>query len=370
MSRIVFIVQQISQPRCIKRIETIVKCGYEYKIYGFKNGFYEENINGVSFEITKIIAIDRSKSKLYKYIKYFLYIKSILKEIDKNDVVYAFGFEIGLILMLFSKKMFIYEEADVFSARFSNRFIRWVFKLLDKKIIKKSLLAVITSEGFLDYLFNDKQSECNIVLMPNKLHPSLLSIERFLPDQKSIETIRFGFVGYIRYPNTIIRFAEVVGRCFPKHQYHFFGDGPDRQYAIDKLSHYNNVFFHGTFCSPQDLSSIYLQLDINVVCYDAKEENVRIAEPNKLYESAFFCRPIIVSKGTFLEKRVKELGVGFSLDASNDDEIVDFISHLTIHDISRCIDNARKISTEKLIDTPNQLLEVIGQIIPLNPKQI
>jgi hypothetical protein len=113
-----------------------------------------------------------------------------------------------------------------------------------------------------------------------------------------------------------------------------------------------------------------LQLDINVVCYDAKEENVRIAEPNKLYESAFFCRPIIVSKGTFLEKRVKELGVGFSLDASNDDEIVDFISHLTIHDISRCIDNARKISTEKLIDTPNQLLEVIGQIIPLNPKQI
>jgi glycosyltransferase involved in cell wall biosynthesis len=161
-----------------------------------------------------------------------------------------------------------------------------------------------------------------------------------------------------------------VGRCFPQHQYHFFGDGPDKQYAMDKLTQYNNIFFHGTFCSPQDLSSVYLLLDISVVCYDANNENVRIAEPNKLYESIFFCKPIIVSKDTFLEKRVKELGVGFSLDASNDDEIVTFISHLTIHDISRCIDNARKISIEELIDTPEQLLEVIGQIIPLNHTQI
>ena len=49
-----------------------------------------------------------------------------------------------------------------------------------------------------------------------------------------------------------------------------------------------NVKLHGKFKNPSDLSVIYNKIDLNVICYDTTSINVRIAEPNKLYESIFF----------------------------------------------------------------------------------
>ena len=80
--------------------------------------------------------------------------------------------------------------------------------------------------------------------------------------------------------------------------------------------------------NPEDLNSIYSNVDIVVACYEAENLNERIAEPNKLYEAMFFCKPIIVSKDTFLANQVNENKFGWVVDAYNDAEIIEFVKNI------------------------------------------
>jgi succinoglycan biosynthesis protein ExoL len=363
MSKILFIVQQLSQPRCIKRIETIVDEGFNYKVYGFNNGLYEDNIKNLKYEIEEIREINKDYSKPRKIIEYIRFVSKVIKEAEPEDIIYTFGFELGLINSLMRPRNYIYEEADILAARINNKLFRKILIKLDVRIIKKSNLTVLTSEGFIKYLFkNNCPYLSKIILLQNKLHKSFLTKVRPVIKPINLNCINFGFVGLIRYPNTILRFAQVVGEQFPQHKFHFFGDIEGNCVKPKDWLHFDNIIFHGRFKNPVDLERIYESIDINIACYDTSSGNVKIAEPNKLYESIFFFKPIVVSRFTFLEKRVKELNSGFSIDASKDNEISKFISNLNYHQISDMVNSMKAIKNESLINSSNKLIRELEKL--------
>ena len=71
--------------------------------------------------------------------------------------------------------------------------------------------------------------------------------------------------------------------------------------------------------------------------------NVKYAEPNKLYETIFFRRPIIVSSGTFLASKVKKLGIGYDADAYSEANVCNLVRQIKS-------DYAEKISALTTID--------------------
>ena len=357
MTRIVFIVPQLSQPRAIKRIESIHNGCIDIKVYGFDNGLYRNNISTASFEIEEIIPRIKEASKINKIIFFIKTIRRILKQ-NKNCLFYFFGYEIGAFGFLLGCRNYIYEEADVSAARVRNKFIRNMMLTLDRAIITHSRYTVFTSGGFADYIFK-RNIPRNIILLPNKLSPWFNQQKRNSVTFKVFDYnhLKFGFIGLIRYPNTIIRFARVVGKYFPQHEFHFYGDVERNEYIDEEIKSYSNVHFHGPFVNPQDLAKIYSEIDVNVVCYDTSSGNVNIAEPNKLYESIFFYTPIIVSSNTYLSKRVKELSVGDSIVANSDNYIIDYIKSLQSSHYEYFIHKMKEIDTETLIDNPYNLIE-------------
>ena len=62
--------------------------------------------------------------------------------------------------------------------------------------------------------------------------------------------------------------------------------------------------------------------------YDADMSNVRVALPNKLYESVYCRLPIIVAKNTYLEKVVNDWGVGIGVDHNSVEELRNAIIEL------------------------------------------
>ena len=120
---------------------------------------------------------------------------------------------------------------------------------------------------------------------------------------------------------------------------------------------------HGAFENPKDLQNIYSKIDISIVCYDTASGNVRIAEPNKLYESIFFETPIVVSSGTFLEDRVKEYNVGYAIDSSKDDTIIEFVNNITKQNINAVIERMKGIPYMELIDSSDDLIEKTKVIV-------
>lgn len=361
---IIFIAPQLQQPRVIRRIATVYNEGYPIKVYGFDSGIFSENLKSISFPVTEIIKRNKKDSKLKKSICFIKTLRRIKKENSKDDIFYIFSAEMGNFSWVLRNRKTIYEEADILGAYFTKESLRKFFRWIDRGTIKRSQLTVFTSEGFVDYTFGENNRPGNVLVIPNKLNSRFFNAERkaeVCKSQTDINHIRFGFVGIIRYPNTIIRFAEVIGRVFPQHEFHFFGT-PDVASYVDSVKRMPNVFLHGPFINPVELPSIYNQIDIVISCYDTTSWNVRVAEPNKLYEAVFFERPIVVSEGTFLAKQVERYNAGYAIKADDDKSIIDFVKTISANDLERFQDAENKVHWERLIDDTKPFLERIKQI--------
>ena len=172
--------------------------------------------------------------------------------------------------------------------------------------------------------------------------------------------LRFAYIGAFRYPNTIFRFAKIIGENFPNYEFSFYGDSNLTYLAKELADKYNNIHYWGKFKNPEDLNSIYENVDIVTACYDVEDgENEKVAEPNKLYEAICFCKPIIVSKHTYLSKRVKDLAVGFVLEADSDENIIKFITNLSAGEINSKSQNAFNLAKSEYIDSPNLILSAL-----------
>mgnify|MGYP000908847405 CR=1 FL=1 len=350
-SKIVFLLESISQPRCIKRINSFISHGYDVEIYGIDRGKYNQNaaISGKNINI-----IDNQidgKKHINKFISNNASIKKIISKYNsKETVFYSFGFALTLSLKLNGCKNYIYEISDILYGYKKFDLLRPLFVRIDKYFIKNSILTIMTSQGFADFFFKNKYPD-NIIVQPNRLSVFFSDIQRpELNFDLNSKKLRFAYVGAFRYPNTVFRFAKIIGKFYPQHEFHFYGDSILTNQIISISESYENVKYFGSFKNPDDLIPIYNNFDVVVACYDIQSLNERIAEPNKLYEALFFNKPIIVSKNTFLSKKVEKLNCGYAIDASNDDNIKTFVDSINDKEINEMIKDIFSIKNDEIID--------------------
>ncbi len=355
---VVFITSSLSQPRIIKRILSIHNAGCHVKVYGYDRGIY--NCNKFPDDITvSIIGQQKDGADYISKIRQIRRdVRNIVSAEGKDAIFYAFG----MIPTWFLSKCdvrYVYEISDILYGYNKFKIIQPFAKQLDRKLIKKSFFTVVTSQGFLDYLFNGK-SVANVVVQPNKLSRSLVGSPRE-PKTFNRDNITFAFIGAIRYTKTILRFARIIGEHFPNHQFHFYGESRLSGEFKKSTEAFNNVKYFGAYKNPEDLNSIYSNVDIVVACYEAENLNERIAEPNKLYEAMFFCKPIIVSKDTFLANQVNENKFGWVVDAYNDAEIIEFVKNISESSVSDIVKREMDINASTLIDDTQEIINRLHQ---------
>lgn len=362
--KIVFLLESISQPRCIKRVNSFISHGYDIEIYGIDRGKYNENAFISGKKINIIDNQSDGRDHLNKFINNNKAIQKILKQYKNDRVVYyIFGFALCFSLKLNGCKNYIYEISDILYGYKKFYLVRPMFKLLDQYLIKGSILTIMTSEGFSKYFFKSKIPQ-NIVIQPNKLDFSFTKKERPKIDSKlNVNKIRFAYVGAFRYPNTVFRFANIIGMYYPKHEFYFYGDSYLTNQVISIANKYDNVKYFGSFKNPDDLTSIYNNLDVLIACYDISSLNERIAEPNKLYEALYFNKPIIVSKNTFLAEKVRRLECGYEIDASCDHSVIAFIDSLHSENIMNITKKNSRINSKDIIDdNSNAIITLLDQL--------
>lgn len=329
--KIIFIINSIQNQRCTKRLEEFVEHGYSVEAYAFSRNV---NVPVRKTNLSVSIIGEYSNNIPYKKRVSILYnaIKKICKSNKGDDVIYyLFGLDIALIFCLISSKKFIYEESDLVHTYIQNSFVRNVLEFIDRRIIKKSLLSVFTSQGFVKYHF-PKRKPLNIQVIPNRLHPSVMNLPTV--KKKSDGVLRIGFVGFPRF-DAVVNFITVFLKNFPTAEFHLYGALNEKNNSFEKFKRYSNFYSHGAFKTPDDLPSIYSNIDVVLSTYDTDVINVRYAEPNKLYEAIYFNTPIIVSSGTFLEEQVNKYRVGWAIDAMNEKAVVDFVNFLNSSIISK-----------------------------------
>lgn len=346
-----------------KRIEEFIELGYEVKVYGFDR---ELNKQYEGIETTVLASFPNALSYKNRIRIIFGALKQLLKNTRRTDedYWYYFGLQMAMFGVFLNKnKKYFFEESDMTHLGIKNKLVRIVLEALNKRIIRKSTFTVFTSEGFLHYHFgNNADKQQNVVVMPNKIHPDVMKFP--MKDKKATEPnkIRFGFVGFIRY-QAVYSMAELISRNFPQHEFHFYGEiqlSSDAE-KFKSLEGRNNVFFHGFFKNPDKLADVYSNIDVVISTYDISSINVLYAEPNKLYESIYFRTPIIVSKGTFLERQVNKYHTGWSVDAFDETAVCGLVKIIE-KDLKPMTEAMNAIPQSVGVDSNEPLSEIINRL--------
>lgn len=356
-NRIVFFTGALSQPRIIRRIETLFDSGFQCKVYGYTTSIYTQNKISGKIETIELGSFRDGRDYISKFKKVVSNLHTILKkEKGPNTLFYSFDPKQALILAIYGVP-FVYEISDIQYAYPKFAKIRPFLKAIERWIIKRSELTLMTSDGFRKWFKID--ASANVLVQPNKLNKYFIGKRPSPKTTFNTDHLVFGFVGAPRSPETIGRFAKIVGEDFPQHEFLIFGESSHLPVFHSMLDGYPNVSFMGSFKNPEDLCEIYGKIDVVVSAYDTRALNERILDANKLYESIFFCKPVIMSDNTFSAEQVAKYGCGYSIDASSDGSIRDFIDNISAESLTKISIHESKQSESDVIDNSNELINKI-----------
>ena len=355
---IVFLQNSATQPRCHKRYRSFVAERIRCSVYSFHRNWYNVNLPK-DIEIHSLGEI----TKGHHFKRLFYYIRKLrpVFKCHSKAVFYCYGLDMAFVALLFHRK-YVYEESDLEYLPFKS-FIKRFIQRLDLYVQKHSIATVLTSQGFVEYLYENKPE--NVFVLPNKLPSSYKSVKRPSPISTiNMDKLRFAFVGLLRYKNTITPFIEEMMKYNSNYEFIFWGDGgeSEKTYVNDLCVRYENVSYHGPFRNPDDLPSIYSKFDIVFACYDNQGENERIAEPNKLYESMFFLKPIMVSPGTYVSRVVEKIGNGFVVDCYAKTSIRQFLESLSQQVLIEKVKLISSISESNILDCDKDIKTLVSYI--------
>lgn len=334
--KVCFLLTHVPNPRMNKRI-TVFKDIAETKVICTRRA--SQNIWEPSQDVEHIIFdidLPRSSQILKRYLVSQDFQKKAIEKLEefKPNVIYAEGLDTLIIADQYKKKYktkIIFEVADLresFIEKPKNLFKRIVADVIqfkEKSVFRSVDYLVTTSPKFYDIHYKDLIAKDKVLFIPNT--PDVEVFKNYKKKQGGTFTV--GFIGGIRYlkqMNMLVDAANIVG-C----DVLFAGaGGTSSDYkAITKYCEgMENVTFTGRYDYKAEIASLYGRVDCVYAVYDADNPNVRIALPNKLYESVFCELPIIVAKNTYLSEMVEKWGVGIAISHKDKNELATLLTKL------------------------------------------
>ncbi len=121
-------------------------------------------------------------------------------------------------------------------------------------------------------------------------------------------TLRLAYIGLLQVERGLMDVLEVLSR-HPDWGLDLAGFGGDEAQILAVARGMPNVAWHGRvpYATALDLSA---RADLLFALYDPRIPNHRYASPNKLFEAMLLGKPVIVARGTNMDRIAEEVGFG------------------------------------------------------------
>jgi len=304
-------------PRAYKEAESLVRGGYHVTIIAWdRECCYpkKENICGINVERVRIKAKYASPLDFILKLPFF-YIATFFRILFRDiNVVHAHDFDtvpLGILIKWIKRVPLIYDMHEYYPSMIENivpSIVSKLFIYLDKIFYKLVDKIIIVNDSFNSIIRIPK----TIVIMNVPNFKNIIikrSDEEFVVLQIGglVESrgTKYIIESFKELPNTKLRLA---------------GNGPLYQYLDIVSNMYNNIDFLGWIDFDQVLYE-EKKADVILALYDPNIFNNQIATPNKLFDAMMLKTPIIVSKGTLMEKIVTEIKCGISIEYGNKEQL-------------------------------------------------
>jgi len=247
-----------------------------------------------------------------------------------SELVYVAGIE----CMPAARKMkrvcgshIVLEIADLPANSYIERFgfLSKALEALVNREVSSADSIVITSPYYYSDYYKQKTRfrENDVFLFENVPEQSVFSGFK----KKPHDIFRVAFIGGVRYFDSIRTLFE-AGKGVDGLEVLIAGKGPDYERVLELSKTYSNAKITGEYNYKKEIVNLYSEVDLVYAVYNTKGINERLALPNKLYEAIVCGIPIVVAKGTCLEQYVNELGVGYSVEYGNVEQLRNLINEL------------------------------------------
>ena len=334
---IVVLCSHVPDPRISKRIRSLSKISSDLSV------LYWERTHGYSFRVEEFCEINYTKlaaSNKRNLVKRLVESRKLLNRSfrilneRRPELIYVSGIE----CMPTARKLkrgcstrIVLEIADLPANSYIERFgflSKPLEALMNREVSGADSLVVTSPYYYSDYYKQKtKFKEEEVFLFENVPERTVFSGFR----RKPHDIFRVAFIGGVRYFDSLRTLFESA-KGIDGLEVLIAGKGPDYERVLELSKTYSNVKITGVFNYNKEIASLYSDVDLVYAVYNTKGINGRLALPNKLYEAIVCGIPIVVSKGTCLERYVKELGVGFSVSDGDIEELRALLLEVTTED--------------------------------------
>lgn len=367
--KIILITPTASQPRYHKRA-TQFSAFCNVIVFAFSRGYYNENIFPAKIPFVSLGKIRDGKyfRRLFRVVAAVFKIRSHLR--DRRDYFYyAMSFDCMIIARLCGLNRGFYEIGDLRQAEGFGKLLTF----LEKMLVKRTSGLILTSLYFYHDFYKKKGvlPKGRIYIIDNKVNRLLANTR---PYEKHISRGRIviGLVGLLRYRRPIELLLDFVKKRPESYVIECFGDGIFRGLVESYVC--ENIRYHGSFKNPEELPDIYGLIDLNYVVYNNSTKNVRLAIPNKIFESAYFGVPIVCCEGTSVGKMAVEWHIGKTVRIESKNNFEDDLGAIDKSWLEKCSESCFKIPSSELIDNGEQIIQNmlfdVGEYMPDSAKQV
>ncbi len=289
-------------------------------------------------------SMDEFSPKAVKFAGYSRFGKFTKKILKKNE--YNRVFIMGTVLGVFLYPFLIREYSnkyilDIRDYSYENNKI---FYKIEKKLIKGSLMTVISSEGYKNFL-----PPHEYVLVHNILDWHNLD-KLGNNDKKRSSTIRIVYLGLVRFFEQDKKLITKLAND-PRFHISYIGKNADKLKKFIKDNNIKNVTLEPKL-SAQDTMQYYVEADVINNLYGNNTPVLDYALSNKLYHAAQMKMPILVCPNTYMEEISCKYDFGITVDLENEsiaDELYDKYNKINWDELNAgCIEFLEKVYSDNL----------------------
>lgn len=275
----------------------------DYDIIFFDRYGIEEESEGKNvYKYTEVIDSNKGKSsKLPTFLRFRKYAIDILKKNNYQIVITWNTFTVFLFYTYLKRNKipYIHNIRDYFN---ENNIL---IKSFQNKVSKNSVLNTISSEGFLDFLPNQKYLMVHSLNKDVDLRPDYTNKVKTGP-------IKIGFVGNVRFLEEQKRLIQLF-KNDDRFLLYFCGTNAEKLEPFIVKNRISNVELRGAF-KPSETKNIINEMTLINNIFGNQSQSVKTLTSIRLYHSTFLYKPILVNEDTFMSDIVEKNGLGFSLD--------------------------------------------------------
>ena len=290
-------------------------------------------------------------SRLPAAISYFLYCRKVKKyTCNKFDFLIILTTNIAVFSCRWLKRKF--RKKYIVDIRDYTHENSKIFFFREKEVLQSALLRVISSPKFQVFLPKNKYLIC---------HNNVWGESRpeYSP-KKEKEKIVIGYVGALAYKSQCQKMMDLIKKD-DRFEFHLYGSGR----AEEDLKLYaqtlncERIKFFGIY-APEEKESIIQRVDILFNAYGNSTPLVKYALSNKLYDSFYFCKPILNSPKTFMDEMGGELS--FAIDLLNENNL-NKLAHWYYNLNFKILNEYAQNQYEKILEEEKGTKQTISQVL-------